>query len=282
METESSSRNLQPFNSPCNQVCTKINASSEKQQIESFSHWKLQASQKSDLSKKGSVDKDIEETVRHINLQDCYFTTSSCSGRIIIIDENPDLSTVQKENCSWLFVTHELCSTDDVLAALPKASGDAVLKFEPFVLHVQCRSLEDAQLLHNVAINSGFRNSGITVGKKGKIIMAVRSTHCLEVPLSHKGKCLVSNEYIEYLVQTANGKMEENKKRIGRFFNCLQAALQKRGAVSESECMEKESRSVYTRRRRRREAPDDQQGDLCEESVEDPETSLSFLHMTET
>lgn len=32
-------------------------------------------------------------------------------------------------------------------SALARSSGDAVLKFEPFVLHVQCRRLDDAQLM---------------------------------------------------------------------------------------------------------------------------------------
>ncbi|KGL82229.1 tRNA wybutosine-synthesizing protein 3, partial [Tinamus guttatus] len=96
------------------------------------------------------------------------------------------------------------------MTALEEVAGDVVFKFEPFVLHVLCRELQDAQLLHSAAIDSGFRNSGITVGKKGKIVMAVRSTHCLEVPLSHMGKLMVSEEYIEFLIQTANQKMEEN------------------------------------------------------------------------
>ncbi|NWH21937.1 TYW3 protein, partial [Grus americana] len=96
------------------------------------------------------------------------------------------------------------------MTALEKATGDVVLKFEPFVLHVLCRELQDAQLLHSVAVDSGFRNSGITVGRGGKIMMAVRSTHCLEVPLSHKGKLMVSEEYIEFLIHIANRKMEEN------------------------------------------------------------------------
>ncbi|XP_069837561.1 tRNA wybutosine-synthesizing protein 3 homolog [Dendropsophus ebraccatus] len=246
-----------------------------------FMHWKLQASHKTDLSKKGSVDKDIEEIVRDINLQDCYFTTSSCSGRIILIDENPDVSLVQKQNCSWLFVTHDICSKEDVFSGLQKSSGDAVLKFEPFVLHVQCRTLEDAQRLHSVAINSGFRNSGITVGKKGKIIMAVRSTHCLEVPLSHKAKCLVSDEYIEFLVQTANQKMEENKKRIVRFYSCLQAALHKESHVSDADSDQKSVRPVYTRRRRRQEVGKRRDKDQCEDSLDDEETNvLLFQDMT--
>ncbi|NXE25288.1 TYW3 protein, partial [Ardeotis kori] len=96
------------------------------------------------------------------------------------------------------------------MTALEKATGDVVLKFEPFVLHVLCQELQDAQLLHSVAIDSGFRNSGITVGRGGKIMMAVRSTLCLEVPLSHKGKLMVSEEYIEFLICVANQKMEEN------------------------------------------------------------------------
>ncbi|XP_040264535.1 tRNA wybutosine-synthesizing protein 3 homolog isoform X2 [Bufo bufo] len=241
-----------------------------------FMHWKVQASCKTDLSKKGSVDKAIEEIVRDINLQDCYFTTSSCSGRIILIDENPDVSVVQKQNCSWLFVTHDLCTKDDVFSGLQKAFGDAVLKFEPFVLHVQCRRLEDAQLLHSVAINSGFRNSGITVGKKAKIIMAVRSTHCLEVPLSHKAKCLVSEEYIDFLVQTANQKMEENKKRIVRFYSCLQTALHKRNHVSDAESNQTSVRPVYTRRRRKQYKRRD--ADQCEDSVDDEETSIPLFH----
>lgn len=33
------------------------------------------------------------------------------------------------------------------MSALARSSGDAVFKFEPFVLHVQCRQLDDAQLM---------------------------------------------------------------------------------------------------------------------------------------
>ncbi|XP_066453887.1 tRNA wybutosine-synthesizing protein 3 homolog isoform X1 [Eleutherodactylus coqui] len=242
-----------------------------------FARWKLQASRKTDLSKKGSVDEDIKGIVRDINRQDAYFTTSSCSGRVVLLDESPDVSAVQKQNCLWLFVTHGLCTKDDVFSGLQKASGDAVLKFEPFVLHVQCRTLQDAQLLHGVAISSGFRNSGITVGKKGKIIMAVRSTHCLEVPLSHKAKCLVSEEYIGFLVQTANQKMEENKRRICRFYSCLQSALHKQNHIKDTDREQKPVRPVYTRRRKRRQEGR-RDGDQCEDSVDHDETNISLFH----
>lgn len=217
---------------------------------DTFQQWKNQCLNKCDFSKKGSVDEDISHVVSFINSQDRYFTTSSCSGRIILFDAVSDCPDVQKQNCSWLFVTHQKCQMEDVVRGLEKSVGDATFKFEPFVLHVQCKQLEDAQLLHTVAINSGFRNSGITVGKKGKIIMAVRSTHCLEVPLSHRSHVLVTHQYLDFLVGVANQKMEENLKRIQRFSECLQAALQ----PQEEKCSfkkEADNKTVYRRRRKR-------------------------------
>ncbi|XP_053507689.1 tRNA wybutosine-synthesizing protein 3 homolog [Ictalurus furcatus] len=216
-----------------------------------FKLWKKQCLSKMDLSKKGSVDEDINTVVSFLNNSDNYFTTSSCSGRIILIDGVSDCVDVQKQNCSWLFVTHNKCTKDHVMAGLEESSGDAVFKFEPCVLHVQCRRLEDAQLLHSVAINSGFRNSGVTVGKKGKIIMAVRSTHCLEVPLSHKGKVLVSEDYITFLVGVANSKMDENLKRIERFYDCLRSSLEPEEDKMCVKDAEADENAVYRRRRRR-------------------------------
>lgn len=41
-----------------------------------------------DLSRKGSVDEPIRELVSLINSLPQYFTTSSCSGRILIHSDN--------------------------------------------------------------------------------------------------------------------------------------------------------------------------------------------------
>lgn len=62
-----------------------------------FSQWKKQCVNKLDLSKKGSVDEDIEHVVALINSCDEFFTTSSCSGRVILIDAVRNAS--QEESC---------------------------------------------------------------------------------------------------------------------------------------------------------------------------------------
>ncbi|XP_008137761.1 tRNA wybutosine-synthesizing protein 3 homolog isoform X1 [Eptesicus fuscus] len=217
-----------------------------------FRRWKAQCLSKADLSRKGSVDEDVAELVQLLNGREQFFTTSSCAGRILLLDGNINGFEVQKQNCCWLLVTHKPCVKDDVIVALKKANGDAILKFEPLILHVQCRELQDAQILHSVAIDSGFRNSGITVGKRGKTMLAVRSTHGLEVPLSHKGKLMVTEEYIDFLLETANQKMEENKKRIERFYNCLQHALE-RESITDLNPKEKiiKKNNSYSRKKKR-------------------------------
>ncbi|XP_026887010.2 tRNA wybutosine-synthesizing protein 3 homolog [Electrophorus electricus] len=216
-----------------------------------FKQWKKQCLNKIDFSRKGSIDDEISSIVAFINSSEHYFTTSSCSGRIVLIDGVSDCIDMQKQNCTWLFLTHNKCKKDDVVASLGKSSGDAVFKFEPCVLHVQCKQLDDAKLLHTVAINAGFRNSGVTVGKRGKIITAVRSTHCLEVPLSQKGQILVSEEYIDFLVAVANNKMEENLRRIGRLYDCLTKTLGPEEVKSQLKDRQTDQKFVYRRRRKR-------------------------------
>lgn len=111
------------------------------------------------------------------------------------------------------------------MKALSESKTDAYLKFEPFILHVQCRTIEAAQLMHMIAVATSFRNSGITVGRRGKIMTAVRSTLSLEVPLTHNGQLLVDSKYVEYVVETANSKMKENFQRLQGFHAALESEI---------------------------------------------------------
>ncbi|XP_077986255.1 tRNA wybutosine-synthesizing protein 3 homolog [Glandiceps talaboti] len=189
-----------------------------------FRRWKAACLNSVDLSKKGSIDFNIVDLVEYINGHHRYFTTSSCSGRICLFSEDNEMG-LKKKGCRWLYTTHESADAEKVKEALSCIQDEAVFKFEPFVLHVQCMTLQDARVMHQVAIESGFRNSGISVGKSGKVIMAVRSTHGLEVPIATQGKVLVSTEYIEYIVKLANDKMKENSRRIDRFFSNMKTHL---------------------------------------------------------
>ena len=52
-----------------------------------FNRQKENALSSVDLSRKGSIDSHIVDLVEYINTSMEYFTTSSCSGRIIIFEQ---------------------------------------------------------------------------------------------------------------------------------------------------------------------------------------------------
>ena len=77
-----------------------------------FNQWKKRCFSKVDISKKGSIDDDIYHIVSLINVSSNYFTTSSCSGRIILVEGVRNISYfAAKQNDRSLLLTdsHFLC-----------------------------------------------------------------------------------------------------------------------------------------------------------------------------
>jgi tRNA(Phe) wybutosine-synthesizing methylase Tyw3 len=66
------------------------NKSREMSTNKIFSNQKQAAFAGQDLSRKGSVDEPIKELVDFINSLASYFTTSSCSGRIVVLADTPE------------------------------------------------------------------------------------------------------------------------------------------------------------------------------------------------
>lgn len=82
--------------------------------------------------------------------------------------------------------------------------------------------MASAQSLVSKAIACGFRESGITNSSK-RVIIAIRCSIRLEVPLGSSDEIMVSREYVRFLVGVANEKMEANRKRTEAFFLALQS-----------------------------------------------------------
>ncbi|KAL5972634.1 hypothetical protein ACLOJK_039439 [Asimina triloba] len=190
-----------------------------------------------DKSPKGSLDTPIVPLIHSLNQHPSYFTTSSCSGRISILSQPPPqtlaghIVTQQKKKKagggSWLFITHDPADSDSVIDVLfgsqsssSAPPGALVFRFEPFILAVDCRDVASAQALVCAAISCGFRESGVT-NMHRRVMVAVRCSIRLEVPLGETGLLMVSPEYVRYLVGIANEKMMANKKRTDGFLQVL-------------------------------------------------------------
>lgn len=170
-----------------------------------------------DNSKKGGVDAPIANLMDIINTHPDYVTTSSCSGRVAIFSESDQ---ARKQTGVWLLASHETIDFDDVKAALtgdklPADYGTIWFKFEPVILHIQCRSIEQAKALFNTAIGAGMKNSGIMLGKK--IMVAVRCSLKIEAPIGDGGKLLVDDAHLHALVAMTKNMYVQNEQRKNRF-----------------------------------------------------------------
>ena len=166
-----------------------------------------------DLSKKGSIDEPIRLLIRKLNNLQDYFSLSSCSGRVMIASKERNN---EKQNISWHANLHHCPSYDELKNNFK--GQNTILKYEPFVLHVQCKDFMSAKPLLSHALQSGFRNSGLIPAKQGRYVLGVRSTLTLELPVTDEnGEILVSETYIEVLQKTIESKFAQNDIYIKRF-----------------------------------------------------------------
>ncbi|KAL4628383.1 hypothetical protein ACB092_05G234400 [Castanea dentata] len=202
------------------------------------------ASSDTDKSPKGTLDTPILPLINTLNNHPCYFTTSSCSGRISILSQPIHQTQPNKKSKggSWLFVSHDPADPDSLISLLfpdsptrsqPQPESELVLRFEPLIVAVECKDLASAQSLVSTARSTGFRESGITSANNKRVIVAIRCSIRLEVPLGTTESVMVSPEFVRYLVRVANEKMEANRIRTQGFLRALQN--QQNAGVAESE-----------------------------------------------
>jgi len=180
-----------------------------------FDNEKKQCLEKIDKSKKQSVDKDIKPIVDFLNSSENYYTTSSCSGRIMLI-EKPESG--KKHDAEWLFLTHETADAEDIKKNIK--GNNVWFKQEGAILHVCCKTMDDAEKLLDIVRAEGFKRSGMINFRK-RIILEIISTELVEAPVVKGGNIIADDAYIAELVNSANKNMEKNKERMKRLFSRL-------------------------------------------------------------
>ncbi len=194
-----------------------------------------------DYSPKGSIDVPVRDFVSLINALPDYVTTSSCSGRISV-----SYSLGESKGVNWTLVKHgfvtltELLESINVDKIVHENVMDALftLKCEPFIMHICCRDLDHAKLLHHIAMECGYRESGITVGNR-RVMLAIRTTSFhLELPIARNGKFLfdcsitdaeinqVQSSYLQVLINEANHRLKQNLQRTDRLLQAIKDHFQ--------------------------------------------------------
>jgi tRNA wybutosine-synthesizing protein 3 len=157
------------------------------------------------------LDEEIEEIINIINLNKEYFTSSCCSGRIVLL-EIPELG--DKKAAKFIGKWHRKIEYNELFEATKSAkSGMLWLLAQSPIIHVLTRSYFLADKLIKIAISSGFKNSGFK-SIKSNIIVEICSTERLDSPIGKNGQLLVSNEHLRLLLEISNHIINRSRKKL--------------------------------------------------------------------
>ncbi|WP_297478002.1 hypothetical protein [Thermococcus sp.] len=161
----------------------------------------------------GKVDEDIIELLLLINSIKGIYTTSSCSGRIGIIEE-PALGA--KPLSRWLIKVHRAIEFEEAKNALNDArEGLIFLKSQPPIFHVVAEDMENAKKLHELGLASGFKYTTFKV-VSNRYLVEINATEYLTAPLGKDGKILVDEEYLRFAIEVGNSMLKRSKGRLPR------------------------------------------------------------------
>lgn len=175
---------------------------------------------KKDKSKKGSIDIDILELVKEINSKNDYYTTSSCAGRIVLLE----MKSKKKNDCNWIFAKHDKVTFNEINKTIKqyqnkKNKYEIWFKQQPLILHVASRNLESAKKLLEIS-RKIFRRAGIIGITSGKVTIEIIGSEHLETIVKDKS-FVVDDKYLKNLIKYANMNFVENKRKIGRFLKIV-------------------------------------------------------------
>ncbi|HHQ45390.1 MAG TPA: hypothetical protein ENN13_04555 [Candidatus Altiarchaeales archaeon] len=167
----------------------------------------------------GDVDTPIIPLLDYINGLEDFYSTSSCSGRIALLDFNG-----VKGEGGFFGMWHEPVDLKTVLAEIKKPEYTLWFKVEPAIFHIAARSVEDALTFLQVCRDSGYKRGGVQSAKKERVIIEIVGTKKIECPIMNADGMLVTEEYVKQLVEIGNKYLKDGEKQVKR----LEENLKKR------------------------------------------------------
>jgi tRNA wybutosine-synthesizing protein 3 len=164
---------------------------------------------KAQIEKK--VDIEILPILGIINNSDEYYTSSSCYGRIVLL-EIPSIGN--KKEAIFLGKWHRTINVNELLISLKSSKiGQIWLLAQSPIIHVTSKTVEQADRFLKLAISCGFKNSGLKSITK-RIVIEICSTERLDVPIGKDGTIFSNKEHLELLISISNEIFEKSTKKL--------------------------------------------------------------------
>jgi tRNA wybutosine-synthesizing protein 3 len=160
------------------------------------------------------VDKKILSILDLINDSDEFFTSSSCAGRIVLL-EIPKIG--DKRNAKFVGIWHRKIKSNELLSSLKEAkTGLLWLIAQSPILHISTKTRDAADKLIKIANASGFKNSAFKSVTKN-FVVEICSTERLDAPIGKDGILFCNKEYLNLLVKIANEVIVKSDLKLNRF-----------------------------------------------------------------
>lgn len=167
----------------------------------------------------GYLDEDLLDILLEFFKRPESYTTSSCSGRIVVVDSRMPW---ERRDATIIFKKHSIISLEEIEGLLKQpvlyrlwliASGP--------IIHVVALTAKEALRILRIAREAGFKHSGVmSVSKKGYLVelrTGIRLAVLLKTP-----KGVVLNEMgLQEAVEAVNEAIIEGKKRLNRLLEAL-------------------------------------------------------------
>jgi tRNA wybutosine-synthesizing protein 3 len=169
------------------------------------------------------LDRDVDESIlpilRQINKCDEFVTTSSCAGRMILL-QIPQVG--DKKHAIFLGKWHRPITLFQLKQDIKKyQTGQLWFITQSPIFHIVARTIEDADRLIKTGIKSGFKHSSFKTGKN-RIIIEICSTERMDVPLANNDEIFISDDYLNFLIELGNDLIKRSNKKILRLKNYLE------------------------------------------------------------
>ena len=158
-------------------------------------------------------DEKLRRVVKALNQNPNYFTTSSCAGRIALI-EVPGVG--DKEHARFVAKWHRRVGEEELFDAVKGWRGELWLTVQCPIIHVSCRDLGSALHLLGVAKECGFKRSGIISVTEKRVNLEIVSTERADVPMGVDGVLLCDKEYLRFLLDRFNELLSRSKEKMGK------------------------------------------------------------------
>lgn len=165
----------------------------------------------------GYLDRDLLPVIVVVNSDNELFTTSSCSGRIVVMDADYPWT---REETGIIFKSHVPVRPEDLafLYRLKPHKKIWVVVTGP-ILHVSSSTRRKAVKVLEVARRAGFKHSGIMhVGKTRGVFLELVTGIYVSQLIMTSVEVFVSEEKLVGLLRVLNAALLEGKRRLQRLY----------------------------------------------------------------